>query len=73
MFDWHFALRHDRISRKGSVAHREEEEEEEDHHEHEEEHEEEVDKFKKFNNDGLALTLNRDLNDYLDELGSCKR
>ena len=67
LFDWHFALRHDRISRKGSVAHHEEEEEEEDHHEHEEEHEEEVDKFKKeFNTDSLALTLNRDLNDYLE-------
>jgi len=66
LFDWHFALRHDRISRKGSVAHHEEEEEE-DHHEHEEEHEEEVDKFKKeFNTDSLALTLNRDLNDYLE-------
>ena len=67
LFDWHFALRHDRISRKGSVAHHEEEEEEEDHHEHEEEHEEEVDKFKKeFNTDSLALTLTRDLNDYLE-------
>ena len=66
LFDWHFALRHDRISRKGSVAHHEVEEEE-DHHEHEEEHEEEVDKFKKeINTDSLALTLNRDLNDYLE-------
>ena len=65
LFDWHFGLRHDRISRKGAVAHHEEEEE--DHHEHEEEHEEEVDKFKKeFNTDSLALTLNRDLNDYLE-------
>ena len=77
LFDWHFALRHDRISRKGSVAHHEEEEEEEDHHEHEEEHEEEVDKFKKeFNTDSLALTLNRDLNDYLEmslDLASVER
>ena len=76
LFDWHFALRHDRISRKGSVAHHEEEEEE-DHHEHEEEHEEEVDKFKKeFNTDSLALTLNRDLNDYLEmslDLASVER
>ena len=77
LFDWHFALRHDRISRKGSVAHHEEEEEEEDHHEHEEEHEEEVDKFKKeFNTDSLALTLTRDLNDYLEmslDLASVER
>ena len=77
LFDWHFALRHDRISRKGSVAHHEEEEEEEDHHEHEEEHEEEVDKFKKeFNTDSFALTLNRDLNDYLEmslDLASVER
>ena len=77
LFDWHFALRHDRISRKGSVAHHEEEEEEEDHHEHEEEHEEEVDQFKKeFNTDSLALTLNRDLNDYLEmslDLASVER
>jgi len=77
LFDWHFGLRHDRISRKGSVAHHEEEEEEEDHHEHEEEHEEEVDKFKKeFNTDSLALTLNRDLNDYLElslDLASVER
>ena len=77
LFDWHFALRHDRISRKGSVAHHEEEEEEEDHHEHEEEHEEEADQFKKeFNTDSLALTLNRDLNDYLEmslDLASVER
>tara|TARA_Y100001947_G_scaffold100232_1_gene85688 strand:- start:631 stop:2787 length:2157 start_codon:yes stop_codon:yes gene_type:complete len=76
LFDWHFGLRHDRISRKGAVAHHEEEEEE-DHHEHEEEHEEEVDKFKKeFNTDSLALTLTRDLNDYLEmslDLASVER
>ena len=73
LFDWHFGLRHDRISRKGAVAHHEEEEEEEDHHEHEEE----VDKFKKeFNTDSLALTLTRDLNDYLEmslDLASVER
>jgi len=76
LFDWHFGLRHDRISRKGAVAHHEEEEEE-DHHEHEEEHEEEVDKFKKeFNTDSMALTLTRDLNDYLEmslDLASVER
>ena len=75
LFDWHFGLRHDRISRKGAVAHHEEEEE--DHHEHEEEHEEEVDKFKKeFNTDSMALTLTRDLNDYLEmslDLASVER
>ena len=73
LFDWHFALRHDRISRKGAVAHHEEEEEEEEGHDHEEE----VDKFKKeFNTDSLALTLNRDLNDYLEmslDLASVER
>ena len=77
VFDWHFGLRHDRISRKGAVAHHEEEEEEEDHHEHEEEHEEEVDKFKKeFNTDSLALTLTRDLNEHLElslDLASVER
>ncbi len=77
LFDWHFGLRHDRISRKGAVAHHEEEEEEEDHHEHEEEHEEEVDKFKKeFNTDSLALTLTRDLNEHLElslDLASVER
>ena len=73
LFDWHFGLRHDRISRKGAVAHHEEEEEEEEGHDHEEE----VDKFKKeFNTDSLALTLNRDLNDYLEmslDLASVER
>ena len=53
-------------------AHHEEEEEEEGH-----DHEEEVDKFKKeFNTDSLALTLNRDLNDYLEmslDLASVER
>ncbi len=74
LFDWHFGLRHDRISRKGAVAHHEEDEdeEEEDHP-----HEEEVDKFKKeFNTDSLALTLTRDLNDYLElslDLASVER
>ena len=76
LFDWHFALRHDRISRKGSVAHHEEEDEDEGDHPHEE-HEEEVDKFKKeFNTDSLALTLTRDLNDYLEmslDLASVER
>ena len=67
MFDWHFALRHDRISRKGSVAHHEEEEEEEDHHEHEESMRKKLINSKKnLNTDSLALTLNRDLNDYLE-------
>ena len=70
LFDWHFGLRHDRISRKGAVVHHEEEEEGHDH-------EEEVDKFKKeFNTDSLALTLNRDLNDYLEmslDLASVER
>lgn len=73
LFDWHFGLRHDRISRKGAVVHHEEEEEEEEGHDHEEE----VDKFKKeFNTDSLALTLNRDLNDYLEmslDLASVER
>jgi len=65
LFDWHFGLRHDRISRKGAVAHHEEDDDDGDHPH--EEHEEEVDKFKKeFNTDSLALTLNRDLNDYLE-------
>ena len=80
LFDWHFGLRHDRISRKGSVAHHEEheehEEEEEGHHEEEHE-EEEIDKFEKeFNTDSLALTLTRDLNDYLElslDLASVER
>jgi len=64
MFNFDLAIRHDRINRKGSVAHHDEEEEEEDH-DHEE-HEEEVDLFDKdFENDSLAISINRDINEFL--------
>ncbi len=61
LFNFDLAIRHDRINRKGSVAHHEEEEE---GHEHEE-HEEEIDYFDKdFENDSLAISLNRNINEY---------
>ena len=63
LFNFDMAIRHDRINRKGAVAHHEEEEEEEGHHH--EEHEEEVDLFDKdFENDSLAISVNRDFNQY---------
>ena len=61
LFNFDLAIRHDRINRKGSIAHHEEEEEEEGH-----EHEEEVDKFDKdFENDSLAISVNRNINEFL--------
>jgi iron complex outermembrane receptor protein len=60
LFNFDLAIRHDRINRKGSVAHHEEEE---GGHEHEE-HEEEIDYFDKdFENDSLAISLNRNINE----------
>jgi len=64
IFNIDLAIRLDRINRKGSLAH-DEEEEEEGHHD--EEHEdEEVDYFgKDFENSSLALSVNRDINEFL--------
>lgn len=51
MFNFDLAIRHDRINRKGSVAHHDEEE---------------VDLFDKdFENDSLAISINRDINEFL--------
>ena len=72
VFNFDLAIRHDRINRKGSVAHHEEEEEEEGH-----EHEEEVDKFDKdFKNDSLAISVSRNINEFFDvsmDLASVER
>ena len=52
LFNFDLAIRHDRINRKGSVAHHEEEE---------------VDKFDKdFENDSLAISVNRNINEFFD-------
>jgi iron complex outermembrane receptor protein len=64
VFNVDLAIRLDRISRKGSLAH-DEEEEEEEHHDEEHE-EEEVDYFDKdFENSSLAVSINRDINEFL--------
>ena len=63
MFNFDLAIRLDRINRKGSLAH--EEEEEEEHGHDEEEHEEEIDYFDKdFENSSLAISVNRDINEF---------
>lgn len=62
-FNVDLAIRLDRINRKGSLAH-DEEEEEEEHHDEEHE-EEEVDYFDKdFENSSLAISVNRDINEF---------
>ena len=72
LFNLDLAIRLDRINRKGSLAH---EEEEEEHHE--DEHEEEIDYFDKdFENSSLALSINRDINEFLNvsmDLASVER
>ena len=64
-----FGIRHDRISRAGSLSHEEhghDEDHDEDGHE-EEEHEEEMEYFDRdINNTSLALSLGADINDNLD-------
>ena len=62
IFNIDLAIRLDRINRKGSLAH---DEEEEEHHDEEHE-EEEVDYFDKdFENSSLAISVNRDINEFL--------
>ena len=64
-----FGIRHDRISRAGSLSHEEhghDEDHDEDGHE-EEEHEEEMEYFDRdINNTSIALSLGSDINDNLD-------
>ena len=69
-FHTDFGIRHDRISRAGSLSHEDHDEhEDEDHDEEgheEEEHEEEMEYFDRdINNTSLALSLGTDINDYL--------
>ena len=75
IFNVDLAIRLDRINRKGSLAHDDDEEEEEEHHE--DEHEEEIDYFDKdFENSSLALSINRDINEFLNvsmDLASVER
>lgn len=60
-----FSVRHDQISRKGSVSH--EEEHDEGHEEDAAEHEEELEYFDRdINNTSYALSLSRDINDSLE-------
>ena len=70
---WTLVVRHDQISRKGSVSH--EDEHEEDHDEHEEdhadehgdEHEAELEYFDRdISTTSYALTLSRDINESLE-------
>lgn len=68
LFHLDFGVRHDQISRKGSVSHEEEHEEDEDHEEdhadEHDEHEAELEYFDRdINNTSYALTLSRDIND----------
>ena len=81
LFNLDFGIRHDRMSRSGSMSHEEEhhdehDEHDEDHHddhdedhaeeEHHDEHEEEVEFLDKdINNTSFALSLDRDINDAL--------
>ena len=60
-----FSVRHDQISRKGSVSH--EDEHDEGHEEDAAEHEEELEYFyRDINNTSYALSLSRDINDSLE-------
>lgn len=60
-----FSVRHDQISRKGSVSH--EDEHDEGHEEDAAEHEEELEYFDRdINNTSYALSLSRDINDSLE-------
>ena len=76
IFNVDLAIRLDRINRKGSLAHDDDDEEEEEEH-HEDEHEEEIDYFDKdFENSSLALSINRDINEFLNvsmDLASVER
>jgi len=63
-----FGIRHDRISRSGSLSHDEHADEDHDEEGHDEdEHEEEIDYFDRdFNNTSFALSLGTDINDNFD-------
>ena len=62
-FHLDFGVRHDKVSRKGSVTHREEEDHED---EHEDEHEEEIDYFNRdINSTSYAFSISNDLNDFI--------
>ena len=69
LFHLDFGIRHDKVSRNGSVTHREEEHHEEEEHEgedHVDEHEEgEIDYFDRdINSTSYAFSLSNDLNDF---------
>ena len=66
VFHLDFGVRHDKVSRKGSVTHREEEGHEEGHEdEHEDEHEDDIDYFNRdINSTSYALSISNDLNDF---------
>ena len=69
LFHLDFGIRHDKVSRNGSVTHREEEHHEEEGHEgedHVDEHEEgEIDYFDRdINSTSYAFSLSNDLNDF---------
>ena len=74
LFHVDFGIRHDQISRNGSVSHDEHEEDhdehEEDHDEHEEDHDEHEAELEYFDRDidttSYALTLSRDINESLE-------
>ena len=67
LFHVDFGIRHDQISRNGSVSH---DEHEEDHDEHEEDHDEHEAELEYFDRDidttSYALTLSRDINESLE-------
>lgn len=70
LFHLDFGIRHDRIARNGSISHDEHDEGEEAHDgadDHHDEHEQEVEMFNRdINNTSFALTLSREINEYLD-------
>jgi len=65
LFHLDFGIRHDRVSRNGSVTHREEDHHDED--EHEDEHEEaEIDYFDRdINSTSYAFSVSNELNDFV--------
>ena len=69
LFHIDFGIRHDRVSRNGSVTHREEDHHDEHEHEdeHEDEHEEaEIDYFDRdINSTSYALSVSNELNDFV--------
>lgn len=66
LFHLDFGIRHDQVTRNGSLAH-EEQHEEHDMEDHNDEHEEETEYFERdLNNTSFAFTLGREINDGLE-------